>query len=134
MRDIRTASRSSCSVKRRAAGGSSIAPSRRVSAAARIEATGVFSSCEAFATKSRRIAVRRRASVTSLTTSRIAPSVSTGSAVARSHRLGEPTSTSARDTLAESFAASTARCRPNGYRSIARSGTVPNRSDSARFA
>ena len=54
-----SASRSSCSVKRRAAGGSSMAPSRSVSAAARIEATGVFSSWEAFATKSRRIAVER---------------------------------------------------------------------------
>ena len=67
-----SASRSSCSVNRRAAGGSSIAPSRSVSAVARIDATGVFSSCEAFATKSRRIASSCVASVTSRTTSRTA--------------------------------------------------------------
>ena len=79
MRDRRIASRSSCSVNRRAAGGSSSAPSRSVSAAARIEAAGVFSSWEAFATKSRRTASSRRASVTSRTTSRTEPSSPTGS-------------------------------------------------------
>ena len=78
MRDSRIASRSSCSVNRRAAGGSSIAPSRSVSAAARIEATGVFSSCEAFATKSRRIAWSCRAWVMSRTTSRTSPSAPIG--------------------------------------------------------
>jgi hypothetical protein len=59
--------------------------------------------------KSRRVAVRRRAWVTSRITSSVAPSAPTGSAVARSHRLGEPTSTSVRDAIAEPLAVSTAR-------------------------
>ena len=54
MRESRSASRSSWAAKRETAAGSSSATERRVSAAAWIEAAGVFSSCEAFATKSRR--------------------------------------------------------------------------------
>ena len=49
-----------------------------VSAVARIEATGVFSSWDAFATKSRRIASSRLASVTSRTTRRTESSSPTG--------------------------------------------------------
>ena len=55
---------------RRAASGSSIAPSWRVSMKPLSEVTGVRISCEAFATKSRRIRSSRRMLVTSLSTIR----------------------------------------------------------------
>ena len=55
---------------------------------------GVFSSWEAFATKSRRTASRRRASVTSPTTTTTDPSAPAGVVVTRSHRVGDPTSNS----------------------------------------
>ncbi len=63
--DRRTASRSSCAANRGITAGSSTAAVRIVSAAAWIVAAGVFSSCEALATKSRRTCSSRRASVTS---------------------------------------------------------------------
>ena len=94
MRDNRIASRWSCSVNRRAAGGSSSAPSRRVSAAARIDAAGVFSSWDAFATKSRRTASSLRASVTSRTTTSTDPPSPIGCELASSQRVGAPVSTS----------------------------------------
>ena len=74
MRDSRTASRSSCSAKCGTASGSSRAACRRVSAAAWMDAAGVFNSCEAFATKSLLTASRRRASVTSPMTTTTDPS------------------------------------------------------------
>jgi hypothetical protein len=63
--DRRAASRSSCEANRGITEGSSPAAVRIVSAAAWIEAAGVFSSCEAFATKSRRTWSSRRVSVMS---------------------------------------------------------------------
>ena len=54
--------------KRCAASGSSRAPSSRVSAKPLMEVTGVLSSCETLATKSRRTASRRLSRVTSLST------------------------------------------------------------------
>ena len=69
-----------------------------VSAAAWIDAAGVFSSCDALATRSRRAASSRRPSVTSRTTNSTVPSSSTGIAVPRSHRLGAPVSTSTATT------------------------------------
>ena len=78
MRESRRASRSSCAAKRATAAGSSAAASRSVSAAAWIEAAGVFSSCDAFATKSRRTASIRRDSVTSVTTTSTEPSSPAG--------------------------------------------------------
>ena len=59
------ASRSSCSANRGTASGSSRQTCRRVSAAAWIDAAGVFNSCDALATKSRRTASSVRDSVTS---------------------------------------------------------------------
>ena len=134
MRDSRRASRSSCSVKRRAAGGSSIAPARSVSAAARIDETGVFSSWEAFATKSRRTRSRRRASVTSRTTTRTEPSSPTGIAAARSQRAGAPVSASARMTAPVNPARLAARWISSGSIASTESGTAPRCRASASLA
>ena len=98
IRERRTASRSSCSANRGTAAGSSCHTCKSVSAAAWIDAAGVFSSCDAFATKSRRTASRRRASVTSAITARTEPSVPAGVAVTRSQRVGAPVSMSATST------------------------------------
>ena len=69
-------------------------PTARVSATAWIEAAGVFSSCEAFATKSRRTASMRRVSVMSVTTNRTEPSLPAGAAVARNQLVGSVRSSS----------------------------------------
>ena len=70
--------------------GSSCHTFRSVSAAAWIDAAGVFNSWDAFATKSRRTESRRRASVTSAITASTDPSVPVGVAVTRSQRVGAP--------------------------------------------
>ena len=92
MRDSRIASRSSCTANRATSSGSSSTTCRRVSAAAWIVAAGVLSSWDAFATKSRRTASSWRCSVTSRTTTRVAPSAA-GVIVPRSQRVGTPVST-----------------------------------------
>ncbi len=93
IRESRTASRSSCDAKRGIAAGSSAAACRRVSATAWIVAAGVFSSWDAFATKSRRTASSCRCCVTSRTTTRVASSAA-GVIVPRSQRVGTPVSIS----------------------------------------
>ena len=102
--ESRTASASSCAANRGTASGSSCHTFRSVSAAAWIDAAGVFNSWEAFATKSRRTESKRRASVTSAITARTDPSVPVGVAVTRSQRVGAPVSISVTSTCSVSLA------------------------------
>ena len=133
IRDRRSASRSSWVANRGTAPGSSLGRSRRVSAAARIVAAGVFSSCDAFATKSRRTASSRRASVTSRTIASTEPSSPAGTAWTRSHRSGEPTSTSRRSGRPRAARIAASRSR-TGNRSAADPGRPARWRSSASFA
>ena len=133
MRDSRRASRSSCTANRVTASGSSSATARSVSAAAWIEAAGVFSSCDALATKSRRTASVRRESVTSVTTINTAPSPA-GVAVTRSHRVGELRSMSTVAPRPEATTSRTISRRSSGKRLETAAGREPRCRSSASFA
>ena len=134
IRESRRASRSSCSANRATASGSSAAASRSVSAAAWIDAAGVFSSWEAFATKSRRTASSRRDSVTSVTTTRTDPSSAAGVATTRSHRVGVPSSTSTDRVVRSSGPPGSPVGRRPGRSARAPSGRAPRWRWSASFA
>src|SRR6266540_7374079 len=104
-----------------------------VSPAAWIEAAGVLSSCEALATKSRRTASRRLASVTSRSTSSADPSSPTGMAVALVHLLGEPVSTSTPTAVPPAAASRAASWNAVGSNPDWVRGLVPRRRSAAGF-
>ena len=105
--------------------GSSLAAVRIVSAAAWIDAAGVFSSCDAFATKSRRTWSRRLVSVMSRSTSTTAPS-SAGAAKPRSTRAGAPVSASLTVAVRSSAARRAMPWSPSGRRASIDEGRAPS--------
>ncbi len=107
----RTAFRSMTRTKVAAAGGSCSMTMGRVSAAVRMAVTGVLSSCDTLATKSRRMVSSRRRSVTSTKIANTPRPSSGASGAARtcSRRGASPSTTISRSTLADSAAASSSK-------------------------
>ena len=113
--DIRLSRRSDCALmpskNRTRLSWSSIAPRNSVSALALIELSGVLSSCETFATKSRRSDSSRRSSVVSCSTTIAPVDGSSDSGVTWTDRTRSSQSTSSRWGAPEAMAERVALCR-----------------------